>query len=221
MNSAQHSALLATGQFYRQHSGEHAVRVLGFVARGRLCRARSTCPGLSFERPTLCRVRRPDLWVAIRNSLSQHHPCKPCRDIKSSVAIGITQPWENSVATQGDPCRDPNTLSQPQTLLRHKIYVTRRGQKSLSRHRKPLSRPKPPSMLGNPIVTRRSLSKHRSIKLCHTRVPFVHTCLSRAPRPGRTLGLRTLSRHGRPCHYTVLEKPYRDINFSVATEDPK
>ena len=46
----------------------------------------------------------------------QHHPYKSYRDIKSYVATRMVQHWENSVATQEDPCRDPSTQSQPQTL---------------------------------------------------------------------------------------------------------
>ena len=89
---------------------------------------------------------RPSMWVAIGNSLSQHHPCKPYCDIKSYVTTGMAMPWENSVATQGDPCGNLSTKSQPQTLSQHKTFVTTWGQKSLSR-------PKPPSMPGNPVAT--------------------------------------------------------------------
>ena len=92
----------------------------------------------------------------------------------------MVEPWENSVATQGDPCRDLNTLSQPQTLSQHKISVVTRGQKSLSRQRNPLSQTKPSSMPRNPIATQRSLSQHRARKLCRVLI-----ALSRA-RPNST-----------------------------------
>ena len=46
------------------------------------------------------------------NALSQHHPQKPWCDIKSFVATGLAHRWENSVTTQGDPCRVPS-LAQP------------------------------------------------------------------------------------------------------------
>ena len=144
----------------------------------RWCACSCACPSLSCTRPTLYSARKPGLWVATGNPLSQHHPCKPCRDIKSSVTTGMAQPWENTVSTQGDPYRYLSTQSQPQTLSRHKTSVTTWGKKSLSRQRKPLSPPKPPNMPGNPVATRRSLSRHRARKLCRTQVLAVSACLS-------------------------------------------
>ena len=129
------------------------------------------CPSISCTRPVLYRVRRPGLWFATGNSLSQHHPCKPYRNIKSFVVTGMTQPSENSIATQGDPCCDPNTWSQPQTLSQHKISVATRGQKSLSRS-------KPPSFPRNPVAIWKTLSRHRAREtlqqqkfLCRNREP--------------------------------------------------
>ena len=84
---------------------------------------------------------------------------KPCSNTKSYVATGMSHPWENSVATQGDPCRNLS-LALPQTLSRH------RADKSLARQRRSLLQPKPPSMFRNNVATRRSLSRHKSRKLC-------------------------------------------------------
>ena len=48
-----------------------------------------------------------------------------------------------------------------------------------------------------------------------------HSCLLRAPKPSRELGLKTLSRPKRPYRDTGLEKPCCDRIFSVATKDQK
>ena len=128
-----------------------------------------------------------------RNSMLQHHPWKPCHDIKSSVATEMASLGKNLSQHKGDPCRDPSTQSQPQTLLRHKIYVATRGQKSLSRQRKPLLRPKPPNMLGNPVATRKSLSRHKARKLCRARILAARSCLSHSLKPACVPGLKTLS----------------------------
>ena len=189
-NSVQHSILLATGQVCRAHSCARAARIVGSVvcAAPPLVRALMRVP-----RPVVrasSALSSAQAWSVGRNknSSSQHHPWKPCRDIKSSVAtkmasFGKTLSWH-----KGDPCRDLSTQSQPHTLSRHKIYVVIRGQKSLSRQRKPLSQPKPPSTLGNPVTTRKSLSQHRARKLCQARAsqPRAHVCRA---RPGRVVRL--------------------------------
>ena len=134
----------------------------------------SVCPSLSCVHPVLYHACRPDLWVATRNSLSQHHPCKPCCDKKSYVAIGIAQPRKTLsrhkgtlVATQ-TPCPNPKPCCDTEFLLRHRV------EKYMSRQRKALSRPKPPSMPRNSVATRRSLSRHRARKLCRVRTSAVH-----------------------------------------------
>ena len=188
-NSVQHSTLLATEQVCRAHSCARAVRVVGSV----LCAAPPLVRALMrVPRPVVrasSALSRVQAWSVGRNknSSSQHHPWKPCRDIKSSVAtemasFGKTLSWH-----KGDPCRDPSTQSQPHTLSRHKIYVVIRGQKSLSRP-KPLSQPKPPSMSGNSVTTWKSLSQHRARKLCQARVSQPHAHVCRA-RPGRVVRL--------------------------------
>ena len=118
------------------------------------------------------------LFVATppRQTLSRHKIF--CHDINGSALGKLCRDTRR-------PLSRPNTLSQPQTLSRHKISVATWGQKSLSR-------PKPLSMPGNPVATRRSLSRHRARKLyrkhalscrehalrCRSRA-----CLSCAPRP--------------------------------------
>ena len=127
-------------------------------------------------------------------------PWKPCHDIKSSVAIGMSHLWENSVKTPSDHVAtqtwpSPKPYRDIEFLSRHK------AEKSLSLQRKPLSKPKPPNWPGNHVVTRRTLLRHRTQKYCRARCyaivarasqPRAHGCCA---HPGVSCaGLKTLSR---------------------------
>ena len=136
-----------------------AWSALSHVQHRSWCEHSCACLGLLSACLTLCRALRPGLWCGSQQeTLYRNTTMQPlsrhkifCRD-RNGLALG------KLCHDIRDPCRDTNTLSQPQTLSQHKIYVATLGQKSLSRQRKPMLRPKPPSMPGNPIVTRRSLS---------------------------------------------------------------
>ena len=121
-NSVQHSTLLATGQVYRVCSCARAVSSI----------VRAASPLVR----VLMRVRRPIVRASSalsllqawsvgrdRNSLSQRHPWKPCSDIKSFVETEMASVGKTLSRHKGDPCRNPNTQSQPQTLSQHKISV--------------------------------------------------------------------------------------------------
>ena len=144
----------------------------------------------------------------------QHHPYKSYRNIKSYVATRMVQHWENSVVTQEDPCRDPSTQSQPQTL-------SGREAKNLCRDREGLCRdPNHQACLGT--VSRhgdpcRNTKPEKSVSHApsRTRMPVAYAQARLCAWLKNPVATRkTLSLHR-------LEKPYRDINFSVVTEDLK
>ena len=130
----------------------------------------------------------------------------PCRNttLGKPVATGMSQPWENSVATQGDPFHDPS-LTHPQTLSRHRISVVTQGYK-ICRDRESLCRdPNRPVGLG-------TMSRHERLScdtepkssvasLSHSYLVHCRACISAmfarplcVSRLGRVPDLRTLSR---------------------------
>ena len=105
-NSVQHNTLLATGQVFRARG-----RIVGSVAGTTLPLVRALMPVL---KPVVCAsstLSRAQAWSVghDRNSLSQHHPWKPCRDIKSYVTIEMANLGKTLSWHKGDPCRDPST----------------------------------------------------------------------------------------------------------------
>ena len=145
-------------------------------------------------------MRRPALWVAIKKYLIALPP----------LEILLRQECPTPGKTLS---RHKETLIATQTWSSPKPYC---DIEFLSRHKaeKSLSRPKPPSWLGNSVAEQGSLSRHRARRLCRARIPAARVCLLRGPKPGRAPSLRTMSRH---------EKPLRDprSGFLVATETRK
>ena len=167
-------------------------------------------------RPVLYRARKPGLWVATGNSLSQHHPWKPCRD-KNGPALGklclntrgplsrpkYLVPALNLVATLNF-CRDTgpkNPCHDREGLCRDPNHPASLG--TMLRHRDPCHDTEPESFVAR---------VHCTIERAHCTVARI--CLLSTPRSGRAPGLRTMSRN---------EKPLRDtgLAFSVATETQK
>ena len=110
-NSVQHSTLLTTRQAYRTCSYVHVVRAVGFVTRVALPLVR---PLMCVPKPVLRTsnaLSRAQVWSVGRdkNSLSQHHPWKPYRDIKSLVAIEMTSLGKTLSRYKDDPCCDLST----------------------------------------------------------------------------------------------------------------